>query len=146
MKNARHAFIGAAYFCTSLAAGLATSAAKITNISLDCTEITSGDIILMRAHFADKTEAKTFAVTFQAEPDFGTDREVTVVVAGVPIGALMSQVIVGGYVGGEMSFSDPVVPFTQTKGFPSDFPSAVKRNAQVSLTAGGKTLVSCRLE
>ena len=57
MSYARHGFIGVALPCALLALGLATSnplAAITKNEKLRCTQITSGDIILMRAHFEVK--------------------------------------------------------------------------------------------
>jgi hypothetical protein len=149
MRNARRGFIGAVLFCVLLAMGLATAnppAAITASVSLKCTEITSGDIIVMRVRYETRITAKAFAVSFDAEPQFGTGRLLTVLVAGVPVGELKSQRIVGGYVGGEMTFTEPVEPFTHSKAFPDDFPPEVAPDTAVSLAAGGKILVSCRLE
>lgn len=149
MSYTGHGFIGVALPCALLAAGLATPnplAAITKTENLRCTQITSGDIILMRAHFEVRIALKGFSVSFEAEPQFGTDRLLTVVIAGVPVGELKSQRIVGGYVGGELNLSDPVDPLTHSEEFPDDFPSEVGPDTTVSLTDGGKALVSCRLE
>src|SRR2546428_5970857 len=101
--------------------GLEGHAATATKTSLQCTTISMGNVILMRANFeATKGMPRLFSTVFQGKHGYGAGRRMTVVAAGMDVGTLKLKPIVGGDVAGELRLNYAPAFGDHTKPFPAD--------------------------
>jgi hypothetical protein len=133
--------------CGALAAALLTSSSVHgASPNFQCTVISSGEVILMRARFqVPKHKLRLFGAELQAKRSFGAGRRLSVHVEGVEIGRFKMKPIVGGDVAGELALNDAPLPGDHTRNFPPEFPPA-HRGTKVDIRSDGKKVLGCALE
>jgi hypothetical protein len=125
---------------------LASVSAYGASLNLQCTVISSGDVILMRARFeTPKNKLRLFGAELQAKRSFGAGRRMSVHVAGFEIGRFKMKPIVGGDVAGELALNDAPIPGDHTKDFPPEFPP-VHKGTKVDIRSNGRKVLGCALE
>jgi len=117
-----------------------------TATTVQCTTISGGDVILMRAHFEiGKGRVRTFTAGIQAKARFGSGRPMIVTAEGVEVGRFKTEDILGGDVAGVLALNDAPLTGDHTQPFPSDFP-AIGPNAPIAIESDGRIVLGCRLE